>query len=53
MPKNTNPSEQQIVHRRDAAVRRALNTPPKSLDDMKKDLKVKRQAKATASAKKP
>ena len=36
-------SEQEIAQRRDDAVRRALNTPPKPHKDMKKGAKKKRQ----------
>ena len=44
-------NQQQIVQRRDAAVRRALNTPPKPLKEWKVP-KGKQQAKPTASEKK-
>ena len=46
-------TEQQITQRRDAAVRRALNTPPKPHKDMKKGMREKREAEPTASEKKP
>ena len=36
-------SPQQIANRRDEAVRRALNTPPKPHKDMKKGTRKKRQ----------
>lgn len=41
-------NEDEIARRRDAAVRRALNTPPKPLKEMKKGKK-KRQDEPTAS----
>jgi hypothetical protein len=45
-------SEAETIRRRDAAVRRALNTPPKPLKDMKKaKAKKKRQDAPTASEK--
>lgn len=44
--------DQKIAKRRDAAVRRALNTPPKPLKDMKKaKAKKERQDESTASSK--
>ena len=48
--KNRSRSEESVVaERRDEAVRRALNTPPKPLKDMKKGKK--RQDRPTASEK--
>ncbi len=43
MDKSKNLSPQQVCERRDAAVRRALNTPPKPHKDMKKGTRKKRQ----------
>lgn len=37
------PCTEEIERRRDAAVRRALNTPPKAHKDMKKGTRKKRQ----------
>jgi hypothetical protein len=45
---------EQVVRRRDEAVRRALNTPPKPHKDMKKGKRRKRQEDhPTASEKRP
>lgn len=41
-------TDKELIRRRDAAVRRALNTPPKPLKEMKKERK-KRQDEPTAS----
>ena len=43
MNKTEQLTPQQIADRRDAAVRRALNTPPKPHKDMKKGTRKKRQ----------
>ena len=43
------PTDPQITQRRDEALRRALNTPPKHHKDMKKGRSKKRQDKPTAS----
>ena len=43
--------DQETAHRRDDAVRRALNTPPKPLKDMKKGKEKKRQDGPIASEK--
>ena len=42
-------NEKEIAQRRDDALRRALNTPPKQHKDMKKGKSKKRQDKPTAS----
>lgn len=47
-----NKEEREIAERRDAAVRRALNTPPKPLKDMKKGSKKRQGERPTASAEK-
>lgn len=43
MKSKTELDQQEIVRRRDEAVRRALNTPPKPHKDMKKGTRKKRQ----------
>ncbi|MBU1212221.1 MAG: hypothetical protein KJ587_13220 [Alphaproteobacteria bacterium] len=47
-----NKEEREIAKRRDEAVRRALNTPPKPLKDMKKGRKKRQGDRPTASAEK-
>jgi hypothetical protein len=42
-------SKETVEQRRDAAVRRALNTPPKPHKDMKKGRKKRRDDRPTAS----
>jgi hypothetical protein len=49
---STQPKQTEIEKRRDEAVRRALNTPPKHQKDYVKGTGQKKKAKASASPKK-
>jgi hypothetical protein len=54
LPSSNSGIEQQgIARRRDEALRRALNTPPKQHKDMKKGKGKKQQDKPTTSQKQP
>lgn len=50
MIKHVDPNRREIEERRDAALRRALNTPPRQHKDMKKGKKKRQDVQPTAAA---